>query len=46
MKKEQQVEVAYVAPVVKVIEMEVEKGFAVSPGLYSFTPDSDDSEFW
>ena len=31
----------YVAPVVKVIEVEVEKGFAVSSGYGS---DSDDSE--
>ena len=45
MKKEQQVEVAYVAPVVKVIEVEVEKGFAVSSGPSGSAPDSDDSEF-
>ena len=34
----------YEAPVVEVIEVEVEKGFATSP-FYGSAPDSDDSEF-
>ena len=33
----------YEAPVVEVIEVEVEKGFAMS--MTGSTPDSDDSEF-
>lgn len=35
----------YVAPQIEVIEVEVEKGFAASPGFEGTTPDSDDSEF-
>lgn len=35
----------YEAPVVEVIEVEVEKGFACSDGITGSAPDSDDSEF-
>lgn len=41
MKNEEQTMVAYEAPIVEVIEVEVEKGFAVTGSA----PDSDDSEF-
>ena len=34
----------YEAPVVEVIEVEVEKGFATSP-IYGYGSDSDDTEF-
>ena len=41
MKKEQQLVAAYEPPKVEIIEVEVEKGFAISGWSY----DSDDSEF-
>lgn len=41
MKREQQTMEAYEAPLVEVIEVEVEKGFAIS----GYGHDSDDSEF-
>ena len=41
MKKEQQLVVAYEPPKVEIIEVEVEKGFAIS----GWSDDSDDSEF-
>ena len=43
MKSKEQAMAAYEAPQVEVIEVEVEKGFAMSPDGYGF--DSDDSEF-
>ena len=43
MKNKEQAMAAYEAPKVEVIEVEVEKGFAISPGGYG--PNSDDSEF-
>ena len=43
MKKEQYSPIAYEAPIVKVIEVEVEKGYACS--LSGSGPDSDDTEF-
>ena len=45
MKSKQQAPAAYEAPQVEVIEVEVEKGFALSPGMSGNAPDSDDSEF-
>ncbi len=41
MKKEQQLVAAYEPPKVEIIEVEVEKGFAIS----GWGDDSDDSEF-
>ena len=43
MKKEQYSPITYEAPIVEVIEVEVEKGFAGS--LDGYASDSDDSEF-
>ena len=37
--------ILYEPPMVEVIEVEVEKGFAGSDGITGYGPDSDDSDF-
>ena len=43
MKTTEQIAETYVAPAIRIVEVRVEQGFAVS--ITGYAPDSDDSEF-